>query len=696
MAISKPLPVPKAKIVSVDVPKFDAGLFLGDEQNAPINSFVAGKDIEIDRYGSITQRRKLTPFLPDTVETTYQKFPVLWNGVVYYFTADDNKIKFCQVGDTSWTDCGGTNTIVTQNGGYPVFQRVLNNVVLCNGTNGDKLCWADLTTMGFDVVKLSPVDDPATDFSAPTLTGLTSGALSIYYAYSYNGAAGETLLSNILTVSINIARDQWQSQTTPASILLTLPETPPTGAESWNVYIALAATGGSITDDDMLQVATGLDLNNTTFLDDGSLSINLGQTAPTDNSTDGPRVDHVIVEDGNPIFYGDFDNPYNIWIGGSGLNALKLTVSNGGYNAQPELGTNYYPSVVVGFRNGQGIPSLTVLYSNTEGLSKQAVLQQQQVNYGDQSFTVWGTTEQHYGAAGVAAPNSPINCNGKLAFLSTDGFLNAETQASIQNVLAISALSGPIDDYVRQIKNSAMKSVVGAGWNNKFMWCVPNAGFDTPQQILILDTNNKGVDGHGAWDTLDIPAQWIGVISPQNDAAFVYISQGNKTYKLIDSDGSYDNKDGISVPFSTGATGARIGMGGQSHNEWMAGVQAMFYVIGLIGTITVGVTYWNQGGKPKTKTKTFTGPVFVPSSAGGWGDTGWSYANLPGPAWSQEPKLDDSKGGVTAVDKRIPVQIDDNFNEAQWFFFTPVGFNKYKLKSVSYEGINLGVRPDLA
>jgi hypothetical protein len=90
----------------------------------------------------------------------------------------------------------------------------------------------------------------------------------------------------------------------------------------------------------------------------------------------------VIVEDGNPILYGDVDNLQNIWIGGGGPYAMSFSTARGGYLAQPEQGTNFEPTAVIGFRNGQGIPSLTVLYSNTEGLSKQAVLEQQTVNYG--------------------------------------------------------------------------------------------------------------------------------------------------------------------------------------------------------------------------------------------------------------------------------------------------------------------------
>src|SRR5690606_13701672 len=194
--------------------------------------------------------------------------------------------------------------------------------------------------------------------------------------------------------------------------------------------------------------------------------------------------------------YGDQINPYNIWIGGGGIYALDFSVNNGGYRSEPEKGTNYYPSAIVGFRTGQGQPALTVLYSNVEGLSKQAVLQQQTVNYGDISFTVWGVTEQHYGAAGVAAPYSAINYNGILAFLSNDGFMNMETEATMQNVLSINSISGKsIESYINTIKSSAMNTVVGTGWGNKYMWLVPNGGFDTPQQILVLDANNNGVDG---------------------------------------------------------------------------------------------------------------------------------------------------------------------------------------------------------
>lgn len=693
----KPVTVPQKDITSVDIENFAGGLFLGGDQNGPRDCFVKSKDVELDKYGFIIPRRKLSSFLPDTIQTTYQKFPVLWMGQLYFFTADNNKVRYCKEGDLTWTDCTGANTIVTQNGGFPKFIRVLDSVFLLNGKNGDKLAFVDLAVVGFPLVKYALVTNPAAALTN-TLTNLAAGALHIYYAFSWSGAVGTTALSPILDISINRPRDQWSTGVTPGSIKLTRPAgAPPTGARYWNLYIALAATAGAIQPSDMLELAVGLDLTATDFIDDGLLAINLGSVPPSTNSTDGPRVSHGIVEDGNPILFGDEDNFYNIHIGGGGPNARDFSVSNGGYRAEPEKGTNFYPTTIIGFRTGQGAPALTVLYSNTEGLSKQSILQQQTISYGDQSFTVWGVTEQHYGAAGVAAPNSAINYNGKLMFLSTDGFMSAQTNASLQNVMSIVPISTPIDPYVRSIKNSAMPSVVGAGWNNKYMWLVPNDGFDTPQQIAILDTNNKGIDGNGAWDTLDIPADWIGTVSPQNDAAFVYISQGNKTYKLLSGNTTFDTKNGVSVPFSTSATGPLIGMSrGNSHNTWQADVQAMFYVIGLVGEMTIGVTYRNQNGKLKIKRKIIRGPNFVPSGAGGWGDTGWTYGGFPQvKGYGSTPKIKNEGGSLSPIDVRVPVRVDDIHNEAQWFFLTPVGYSDYKLKAISFEGINLGVRPDL-
>lgn len=693
--ILNPVKIPERKISSVDIPKFDAGLFLNGPQNAPINSMVDSKDVEIDNGGFLVPRRRLAKFLPDTVGVSYQKFPVLWNGQEVFFTADDGKIKHCLATDSDWTDCTGSNSFSTNNGGMTKFLRALNRVIILNGKNGDKLSYVDLETPGFPVVKYVPLADPST---APTaaLTNLTAGSDNIYYAFNYSSTIGETKLSPIQTVSINKTRDEWTGMTSPGSITITRTGTPPAGATYWNIYIALSAPSGGIADEDMLLLAAQLEISSTTFVDNGNLAINLGAIPPSENSTEGPMVDQGIIANGTPILFADQESPYNIWIGGSGPNAMNFSVSGGGYRYEAEKGTNFFPSIIVGFRNGQGIPSLTVYYSNTEGLSKQAVLEQNTVNYGDISLTLWGATEQYYGAAGVASSNSTVNYNGRLLSLSTDGFVSTETEASLQNVLSIKKVSTPVDDLVRSIKTSAMENVVGTGWGNKYMWLVPSRGFDTPQEILVLDTNQPGTDGKGAWYTMAIPANWIGVVSSPESEAFVYVSQGKETYKLIEASSTFDFINGVAQPFSTKAVGALSPMGGSAHNNWQASVQAMFYIVDLIGAIRIGVTYRNQSGNLKTKSRLYQGPIVLPSTLGGWGDPHWTYANMPQmTGWGASAPISSEVGSSRSVDVRIPVRIDDITNEMQWFLETDIGYNNYKLRAVSYEGMNIGIKPDL-
>lgn len=688
MAVRNPAKIPKKQIGSVDVTGFSGGLYLNGEQNAKGNQIVDGHDVEMTIDGFITPRKSLTPWLPDTQEDGYQIYPAIWEGQVLNFTADNGKIRYCVDGDDDWTDCIGDNTITTNNGGKPIFLRILDVLLVLNGGNGDRLCYVKLSTK--EVVKYSAVVDPTTALTAAP-TGITnSGAYKIYYGYTYSSATGETKISNILTYTINKPRDQWKADGSEY-LTLTRPAGIPANAKKWNIYIALASTGGTIQDTDMLLLAGGLDLATTSIVDNGTLAIDIGRgNPPAVNSTDGPRVQYGVETNGRPVLYGDIDDPHNVWIGGDGEFALDFSSSNGGFRSQPSRGTNYYPASIVGFRNGQGIPSLTILFSNTQGISKQATLEQQTINYGNQSFVVWGVTEQNYGAAGVAAPHSAVNYKGQLSAFSTDGVITLDTQPQLQNVIATKEVDKDIIEYTKRIKTSALSEIVGTGWNNRILWIVPSFGFDKPNEILVRDLNNNG-----AWNPpLQIPANWIGTVSPPGSPAFVYIRQGKKTFKLFDSFGTVDYLASGAQTFSTYAKGALIGIN-DARNAYQAVVQAMFYLVGLIGNVRIGVNYRDQNGEIQTVHEDVIGPAYVLSSSGGWSDPQYTYAGFDGLPWTLPGQIDQQASTLVREDKRVPVPINDLASEVQWWVETESGYNDYLLRVVSYEGENLGVKPDL-
>lgn len=691
MAVKNPAKVPKRKIGSLDLTGWGGGLFLGGRELGEGNQFVSSQGIELTPNARIRPRKSLQKWLPDTVGTVYEVFPARVNGDLYFFVADDNKLKYCQENDTAWTDCGGSNSITTNNGGKTTFLRTLNSILVLNGSNGDKLCYIDLDSATFDIVKYTLVTDPASALTAAATGISNSGSYKIYYSYTYSSATGETKSSPILEYTINKPRDQWASDGSEY-LTLTRPDfgSEPSGATYWNLYIALAANGGSIQDSDMLMVAGGLDLNQGSMVDNGTLAIDIGRgNPPSANSTDGPRVDHGIETGGRPVLFGDVDDPDNIWIGGDGEYALDFSSANGGYRSQPSKGTNYYPASVIGFRNGQGIPALTILFSNTQGLSKQATLEQQTITYGNQSFVVWGVTEQNYGAAGVASPYGVTNYRGQLLIPTTDGLMTMDTEPQLQNVLQTKNVDQDIEEYFRRINVSALPEIVGTAWNNKFYLIVPAYGHETPTQVLVRD-----LDNNGAFYSFDIESQWIGVVSPPSAPAFIYVCQGNKILKLFDTFGTVDYKGDGAETFPTSVTGMMVGLN-DAHNAFQAIVQAVFDVRDLIGDITVGVTYRDLNGNYKNREKTYNGPEYVRSSSGGWSDPMYVYNEAESPNWTQSVEIDETSSSLNREDKRIKLPINDLASEIQWYINTESGYNDFLLRAVSFEGENLGAKPDL-
>lgn len=682
--------IPPAKISSIDIVSFNGGLDQRGAANIQPNSFAFGQNVMLTPQGLATHRPGLRRWLPDTVQPAGQAFPAFYNGVMYYITADNGVIKYCIDGASTWTNAGGSNTITTT-GVVNTFMRVLDRVLILNGT--DYLSYVDLTTM--NVVTLALVADPTlAPTSVPAV--LTTGGYKIYYAIWYNGVGGTTNSTPILTQTISKIREQWVV-TTGEGITVTDPNTRPAGATSWNLGISTKAAGGTIQLSDILPLAIGLNIGTTTFFDNGSVTplTNAG-LAPIINTTAGPRAKYGVEIEGRAFLFGITGDPYAVMIGGDDIYALNFTPTNGGYRLILNKGTDFFPNGIIGFRNGQGVPSITVLYSSVSGLSKASIIDQTTVSLGTYSMTVWGSVDQNYGASGVSSPYAVINYRGTLIFPSVDGITSIDTSKLRFNVLTAVRVSDPIIDEVGSIKTSLLPQIVGTAWGNRIMFVVPARGFNTNNIILVYDMTIKDAP---CWYTYDISAQWIGTVSPPGSPGFSYIAQDNHFFRLDTNYVAQDESStGLLVPFPVRMLSAQIGTNA-AHNGYFAVVQAIYYLEAWVGSVDLIVSWRDyQSGIMKTKVKTVSNGTYTQSTSGGWSSSGYLFNQvLPTTvlAWSD---TDIITGAQTPqkINKRVAIPLSNIVtNELQAGFAINLNNSATILRSVSFEGQPLGVSPDV-
>ncbi len=89
------------------------------------------------------------------------------------------------------------------------------------------------------------------------------------------------------------------------------------------------------------------------------------------------------------------------------------------------------------------------------------------------------------------------------------------------------------------------------------------------------------------------------------------------------------------------------------------------------------------------------GPKYTLSSAGGWSDPQYTWGSFAALPWTPPGLIDPNAISLVSEDRRVPVPINDLASEVQWYIETETGYNDYMLRVVSYEGENLGVKPDL-
>jgi hypothetical protein len=283
----------------------------------------------------------------------------------------------------------------------------------------------------------------------------------------------------------------------------------------------------------------------------------------------------------------------------------------------------------------------------------------------------------------------------ELQFPSSDGITSIKTEANLQNVLSPSVVSDQVSETYRTIKNANFDKIVGAAWNNMVMFAVPSRGYNYNNQILVRDLTNKNKPRWAVWD---LAVDWLGAISPYDQASFMYIRQGNKFFKLQETYVAEDEEvDGTPEAYPVTIQG-NLKAFSRGKNAYFAANQAVVYLAKFIGTVDITITYINKKGNPKSKTKRFTNGSNRRNTFAGWGNPRlvWTAYNNRMIGWSKQMPISGDSEASQKATKRCRIRLPNPvINEYKVSVYSNLENTSFDFVGSNLEGINIGVIGDI-
>lgn len=399
-----------------------------------------------------------------------------WDGVDYYEASDGSSHLVGVAGGTvyrstddaaTWEACTGATLTADvkcnfeQNSSFLYITNGVDNIIRYDGSTTLQTYTA-LTTPG-----------------VPTIveTGLTGTANSYYYKCSRVNEVGFSIASNAsVVVQANLARENWDSSTNYAT--LTLP-----------------AFSGTQTRYDVFVSTDNVDYfylgstSTTTFVDDGSWLVNPSVLAPTENTTQGPKIEELKNVGSRMYGVRDADNPYRIWFTGSGNYAGYFsTAYDGGYLDWQE-GGKIIPIHVEDYRDGKGTPYATVWCKSADGQGAILQMTLETLTIADISITVPAAYKLP-GSRGTEAAGSVVNVLNDYMFYNSQAFYNLGSRAQFLNLLSTDESSSNIRPTVKTINSAGADNIVSVYSDAKVYFSVP-IGDTVNTQTMIYDTERK-------------------------------------------------------------------------------------------------------------------------------------------------------------------------------------------------------------
>lgn len=393
-----------------------------------------------------------------------------FNGVSHLVAAAGGKIYRSTDDAQTWTVCTGafytvgTDVNMNQNGNYLYITNGVDNIIRYDGS----------TTL----VTYTSLSTPA----APTVaeTGLAGTGYTYYYKQARVNAVGFSIAS-VASSAVQTAtpRESWDATTnfavvTPATFVATQTRCDIYISENNVDYFYLASTV----------------LDGQTFKDDGTSIPVPGTSEPTENTSQGPKVEELTNVGSRMYGVRDTNNRYRIWFSGSGQFAGAFSGAyDGGYLDWQE-GGKLIPKKVVDYRDGKGTPLATVWCDSADGQGGILQLSLDTLTIGDISITV-PSAYLLPGSRGTPAPKSVVNVLNDYLFYNSQAEYSLGSRAQYLNLLSTDEISANIRPDVRQINSAAESGIASAYFDARVYISVPYGNATSNDHTIVYDTERK-------------------------------------------------------------------------------------------------------------------------------------------------------------------------------------------------------------
>lgn len=388
---------------------------------------------------------------------------VMVSGGTVYRSTDDG---------VTWTACTGANPTAgkkcwfTQDHGYLYICNKFDNIIRYDGS----------TILQTYTVLVTP--------AAPTTvgTGLAGTGYNHYYKVSAVNAVGFTVASaNSTVIQASTDRSSWGvNLTTPKYITLTLSAV--ANATRYDIYY-------SNDNIDYYYIDTVLGQASTSYLDDGTALRNTSVIAPTDNTTQGPKVQRLEQIGSRLWGVDDFNNQWRVWFSGSGNYAGYFSSAYDGGYIDLMKGSQFRPVRVVDYRDGKGVPYATVWMKSQDGRGCIWQVTLEVITIGEVSITV-PSAYRLPGSRGTPAPESVVNVLNDYMFYNSQAFYNLGSRSQYLNLLSTDESSANVRPSVKKISTAYASGIASIYFEAKVYWSVP-IGASSNNTTMVYDTERK-------------------------------------------------------------------------------------------------------------------------------------------------------------------------------------------------------------